>query len=226
MNMIRINPSSAANLTMGHHLLDLCGRYMEIWAKTSNQTAPHGTHFWAPLQQRERESQDFADGNCKGCKGCKGCQDSENMWKLVNFPKWTYRKTFTFLHEISGRCLQILPHTNSGKFIWISIVFESNTPKTIGLMPPFIGETLAQCPPRSDFKSHAAIFSITWIQSSLTHLILAAKLGGFKETNLLAAQPAVPWSASNVSNFPCSKTGDLVSPHCDAALKNLQIPSP
>ena len=103
-------------------------------------------------------------------------------------------------------------------------MFESNTPKTIGLMPPFIRETLAQCPPRSDFKSHAAIFSITWIQSSLTHLILAAKLGGFKETNLLAAQPAVPWSASNVSNFPCSKTGDFVSPHCDAALKNLQIP--
>ena len=86
MNMIRINPSSAANLTMGHHLLDLCGRYMEIWAKTSNQTAPHGTHFWAPLQQRERESQDFADGNCKGCKGCQDSETCENSWISQNEP--------------------------------------------------------------------------------------------------------------------------------------------
>ena len=90
MNMIRINPSSAANLTMGHHLLDLCGRYMEIWAKTSNQTAPHGTHFWAPLQQRERENhrilQTATARAARAARAAKTAKTCENSWISQNEP--------------------------------------------------------------------------------------------------------------------------------------------
>ena len=97
MNMIRINPSSAANLTMGHHLLDLCGRYMEIWAKTSNQTAPHGTHFWAPLQQRERERiTGFCRRQLQGLEGLQGLPRQRKHVKTREFPKMNLQENLYF----------------------------------------------------------------------------------------------------------------------------------
>ena len=141
MNMIRINPSSAANLTMGHHLLVCVGDIWRYEQKQATKRAPHGTHFWAPLQQREREreSQDFADGNCKGCKGCKGCQDSEtceNSWISQNEPTG---KPLLFFMKYQGDAYKfyltpILGSSYDLNCVWV------NTPKTIGLMPPFIGE--------------------------------------------------------------------------------------
>jgi hypothetical protein len=59
------------------------GFVWEIYGDMSKNKQPNGPSWHAFLSstaaERERESQDFADGNCKGCKGCKGCQDSENM---------------------------------------------------------------------------------------------------------------------------------------------------
>ena len=95
---------------MGHHLLDLFGRYEQ-------NHSPNGPSWYAffgfTAAESEREShrilQTTATPRAARAKTAKTCQNSVNL---------------QILHEIWSDSCTFYLTTNSGKFIWISIVFE------------------------------------------------------------------------------------------------------